>query len=317
MHPRQPVPEGLTRLAQLQGGVVSREQAVGLGLSTSAIARLVRGGFWLRIARGIFLTAPIPPPWPALAWSGVLIGGDAARLGGLAAAHLYGLATDPPLPIDVLIPVGLSRPRSTGPWYFIRERPGARLPGTVGSPPRITLEDTVLDLVGDPDCDDREAVNWLTMAVNSRRTTPQRILRAARHRHFLRQRALISAVLDDVAAGARSPLEVDYLNLVERAHGLPIGTRQARRRNTEADVLYEDFGLLVELDGRLGHTGMGRFRDMRRDNAATSDGLATLRYGKADVFGVPCEVADEVARNLMLRGWDGSPHPCHRCRNVA
>ena len=45
---------------------------------------------------------------------------------------------------------------------------------------------------------------------------------------------------------------------------------------------------------------------MRRDNAATSDGLATLRYGSADVLGIPCEVALEVAHNLMLRGWPAS-----------
>ncbi len=82
-------------------------------------------------------------------------------------------------------------------------------------------------------------------------------------------------------------------------------------------MLYEKYGLLVELDGRLGHEGMGRFRDMRRDNASTSDGLATLRYGKADVFGLPCEVAMEVAHNLVLRGWNGPPDRCDRCRNAS
>lgn len=317
MHARQPVPESVRRLAALQAGVVSREQVVGLGLSPTAISRLVHQGFWTRIVRGVYLVAPGPPAWPALAWSGVLIGGDAARLGGSAAAHLHGLVTDPPARIEVLLPATLARPRITGPWSFCRERPGARQPRTVGSPPRITIEDTVLDLVNDPDCADRDAVNWLTMAVNSRRTTPQRILRAAEERHFLRQRDLIAQVLGDVAAGARSPLEVDYLNLVERAHGLPVGRRQASRRRTEVDVLYEEFGLLVELDGRLGHDGMGRFRDMRRDNASTSDGLATLRYGKADVFGIPCEVAREVGHNLMRRGWEGPGHSCHHCRRVA
>ena len=73
----------------------------------------------------------------------------------------------------------------------------------------------------------------------------------------------------------------------------------------------------MELDGRLGHEGMGRFRDMRRDNASTTDGLATLRYGKADVFGIPCEVAAEVGHNLTRLGWEGPGHPCDRCRNVA
>ena len=149
MYARQPVPDALLRLAQLQDGVISREQAIGLGLSPSAVTRLVRDGFWVRMARGIYLTAATSLTWPALAWAGVLIGGDAARLGGLAAAHLYGLVAEPPPSIDVLIPVTLSRPRITGPWCFLRERPGARSPRTVGSPPRLTIEDAVLDLVGD------------------------------------------------------------------------------------------------------------------------------------------------------------------------
>jgi hypothetical protein len=58
-------------------------------------------------------------------------------------------------------------------------------------------------------------------------------------------------VLVDVRDGVRSPIELDYLRDVERAHGLPVGQRQFARRNTEADVYYTDYGLLVELDGRL------------------------------------------------------------------
>lgn len=220
------------------------------------------------------------------------------------------------MPIDILVPVS-TRPRVAGPWAFRRERPGARLARTVGSPPRITIEDTLLDLVSDPDCDTRAAVNWLTLAVQARRTTPERILRAAEQRYFLSRRPLLHSVLDDVGAGVRSPIEWDYLHNVERAHGLPEGRRQARRRNTEVDVLYEEYQLIVELDGRLGHQGMGRCRDMRRDNAATTEGLATLRYGKADVLSIPCDVAAEVGRNLVLRGWAGPLSRCPLCRRVA
>jgi very-short-patch-repair endonuclease len=155
------------------------------------------------------------------------------------------------------------------------------------------------------------------MAVQARRTTPQRILRAAESRHFMGRRRLLRSILDDVRVGVRSPIEHDYLHKVERAHNLPQGRRQSGRRNTEVDVLYEEYRLIVELDGRLGHQGMGRFRDMRRDNAATTDGLATLRYGKADVVGVACDVADEVGRNLMLRGWEGPQSRCPHCRRAA
>jgi hypothetical protein len=282
---RQPIPEALTQLAGLQAGVVSREQVLGTGFGSAGLTRLVRCGIWVRVSPGIYLTAAVPISWAALAWSGVLIGGDAARLGGRSAAFLHDLVPKPPDQIEVLVPAGKAAPAVSGVWYFRRERVGVRSRASVGSPPRLSIEDTILDLVDDPDCTARDAVNWLTSAVQARKTTPQRIMRAARGRHFIRQRGVLEDVLVDVDAGVRSPIELDYLRDVERAHGLPVGRRQVGRRNTEVDVYYQDCGLLVELDGRLGHTGMGRFRDMRRDNAATTDGLATLRYGKADVFG--------------------------------
>jgi hypothetical protein len=318
MHRRQEIPPAVLRLAVFQDGVVSREQAVGLGFGEYGIDRLLKQGSWRRLSPGMYLTVVIEPtPWLSLAWAGALIGGDQARLGGRAAAHLHGLIPEPPQRLEVLVPAARAVPKVTGPWDFRRERPGARLTTTLGSLPHLTVEDTVLDLMEDPDCDTRSAINWLTMAVQARRTTPQRIARAAEARHFLRNRALLASLLPDVRAGVRSPLELDYLREVERPHDLPVGRRQQSRRSTEVDVWYDEYGLLVELDGRLGHTGLGRFRDMRRDNAATSDGLATLRYGSADVLGIPCEVAREVVHNLMLRGWPGPGQRCDRCRRVA
>lgn len=56
---------------------------------------------------------------------------------------------------------------------------------------------------------------------------------------------------------------------------------------------------------------------MRRDNAATTDGLASLRYGSVDVQIDSCHVALQVAANLQLRGWAGPLRRCGRCRLVA
>ncbi|WP_156223758.1 hypothetical protein [Pseudactinotalea suaedae] len=116
-----------------------------------------------------------------------------------------------------------------------------------------------------------------------------------------------------MAEGARSPLERRYLRDVERAHGLPSARRQVARRRSEVDVLYVEQRLLVELDGRVGHAGSGKFRDMRRDNRAVVDSLATLRCGCADVSGDPCGVAQQVAAVLQVRGWGGVLVPCPVC----
>jgi hypothetical protein len=81
-------------------------------------------------------------------------------------------------------------------------------------------------------------------------------------------------------------------------------------------VGYDGYTLLVELDGRLGHEGAGRFRDLRRDNDFALRSLITLRYGWWDVVERPCEVAWQVATVLRSRGWEGVPTRCHRCRSV-
>ena len=323
MYPRQQVPDCLGLLASLQADVVTREQALGNGLTESAIKRLVGAGAWQRLARGVYRTAPAPStpangpgglPWESWAWATVLVGGDRTRLGGLAAAHLHGLLDEPPAEILGLIPATVAIPSRPGPWTFRRERPGARLGRTVGSPPRIGIEDTVLDLCSETD--EAGVVHWVTAAVQERRTTAKALAKAMRARYFVTHRRILEELLVDVGAGVRSPLELRYLRDVERAHGLPIGQRQYKRRRTEVDVSYEGYGLVVELDGRLGHQQGGVFRDMWRDNASTVDGLATLRFGHRDIVGCPCEAAQQVGTVLRARGWDGIVTRCDRCRRV-
>jgi very-short-patch-repair endonuclease len=315
MHPRRPVSPQLVELALLQSGVVTREQAIAYGLAPASLRRLVQEGGWQRLAVGVYAISPLPVSWTARAWAGVLIGGDQARIGGLAAAHLHGLAERPPDRIDVLVPP-TGRPRVGGPWRFVREEAGCRGSRSVGSPPRLRVEDTVLDLVAAAK-DEREVVNWVTAALQNRLTTAHQLQRALMRRRRMPHRDVLESVIGDGQAGARSPLEVRYLRDVERAHGLPTAARQIRRRRSECDVWYEEYRLLVELDGRRGHDGTGVFRDMRRDNAATTDGLWTLRYGYRDVLGSPCEVAAQVAQNLLDRGWPGPFERCNRCRRAA
>ena len=303
-------------LAAAQAGVVTREQARAYGLSDGMIARLVREAHWRRLDRGLFLTADIDPCFEARAWAGVLLGGDHARIGGLAAGRLNGLVDDDPEVMVVLVPHAcrvMSRPG----WQVVLERPGTHRAPSRGAPPRIDVDDTVLDLcaAGTP----AGCADWVTIAVQRRLTTPRRLLRALEARERHPQRRTLRKLLEEVAQGAQSPLELTYLRDVERAHDLPCGVRQAvsADRSAVRDVLYAEYGVVVELDGRLGHTELGRFRDLSRDNAATLEGLCTLRYGHAEVHARPCAVAEQVAAALAQRGWTGILRRCERCRRVA
>jgi hypothetical protein len=313
--PRQEISEGLRWLAVLQAGVVSREQALGHGLSRHVLRRLVDTGAWLPVTRGLFATTAAPPSWEGLAWGGLLVGGERARLGPQASGYLHELVPEPPDPIDILVPA-TRVVRAAGPWQFHRETPGARSPRTVGAPARLTVEDTVLDLcaVGP----ERDVVSLVTSAVSARRTTAARLLRELRQRSRHSRRRLLRDILGDVAHGAESPIELRYLNDVERPHELPKGDRQQSRLGLPycSDVGYDAWELLVELDGRAGHDGVGRFRDMRRDNRFAARDWLTLRYGWFDVVNRPCVVAFEVASVLVRRGWTGLPSRCPRCVNA-
>lgn len=312
MKPRlNPTPE-LLSLAVLQSHVVTTEQVLGHGLGRRSLGRLIAEGRWQRLDAGLYLTSGRPPDWLGQAWGGVLLGGPHARLGGRSAGFLHGL-NDEPETIEVLIPwetVRLSR----GAWQFTRERSGVRSTRTVGDPPRLTIEDTVLDLT--QRASDAEVINMITRAVQTRRTTSDRLRNRMLCRERLHHRRLLEKLLADVAAGAESPLEIDFLRDVERPHGLPIGKRQYRAGKRRLDILYEEFATVVELDGRLGHEGTGRFRDMHRDNAAILSGRIPLRYGWHDVHCLPCQLAAQVATVLAARGWNGLFERCHRCRNV-
>ncbi len=311
MRSRLDPPAELRALAAAQAHVATSEQAAGFGLRRRPVERLVSQGHWARLTTGVFCTRPGEPDWLSLAWAGVLLGGDDARLGGRAAGHLHGLC-DPPDVVEVLIPAAARR-ADRGPWRFIREEDTVRLPSR-GEPPRIGMDDCVLDLCAG--LTDRDVVDLLTRAVQARQTTAARLLNRAGERARLPSRRLITEVLADVKEGAESPLELRYLRTVERPHELPRGRRQARRGRHVRDVRYDDYATVVELDGRVGHDGLGRFRDMHRDNLAAMVGEVTLRFGWHDVQADPCRVAQVVATVLSNRGWQGVPSRCARCRRV-
>ena len=312
MHARRDLPAEAVALAGCQAGVLTRAQLLGMGLSRRCVERMSRS--WTRLARGVYLvtSAAAEPSWPARVWTGVLLGGDGARAGGLTAAALDGLAGwDEVDAVTILVPS-----RKVGPhpgFTFIREQPGLRLPSPMREPARTRIEDTALDLcaAGRP----ADAVTWLTRACQRRLTTAQRLHRRAAERGGLRHHSLIMEILQDVQAGATSHLEYRALHDVLRPHHLPIPRLQHRTGSGHriADAAVIAYRVLIEFDGRTGHVEEGAFRDRRRDNAHTLDGWVTLRFGWADVTADPCGVAAEIARLLTLRGWPGPFSPCPNC----
>ena len=160
-----------------------------------------------------------------------------------------------------------------------------------------------------------DVCGWVTRAVARELTDEARLRQAMDLRKRLRWRADLNQLIVAAAGGDHSVLEFRYHRDVEKAHGLPEPVRQVpftgpNGRRGRRDRVYEEYGVVVELDGRLAHPAENQWRDKTRDNAAAAAGEQSLRYGWAQVRWEACATAAEVATVLRLHGWDGRPRPC-------
>ena len=294
--------------AAAQAGILSRRQAWAAGVSKEMIRARLASGRWQRVHAGVVATFSGRLPRESHLWAALLACGPGAVLSHETAAELAGLIATPDPAVHVSVP--LTRRVTPRPGITVhRSLYAARARHPALRPQRTRTEHTVVDLIqASTDLD--AAVSWLVRAVSARLTTPSRLLAALDTRFRVRWRRELTDALADVAEGCHSMLELRYLRRVERAHGLPDGTRQHSRNRWYDDVAYSDFGVHVELDGRAAHPAEQAFRDHRRDNAAVLTGSRVLRYGFSDVTQRPCLVAAEVATMLRVAGWRGRPKGC-------
>jgi hypothetical protein len=307
------LPQEADRLVRNQAGVITRAQALAAGISRHAIYARLASGRWQQLHAGVYATYSGPPARESRLWAAVLGARPGAVLCHQTAAELHGLLEPRKgAAIHVMVPRGHAlAPMKGVVIHYSRRADVARHPAL--EPPRTRLEETVLDLAEAERAADG-AISWILNACASRRTTPDLLLAAMDARPRVRRRRILLVALGDARIGIQSILERGYLYHVERAHGLPEGARQSLTRiggsSRYEDVRYEEYGVIVELDGQQAHPDGERWRDARRDNTSATKGLITLRYTYADVMERPCEVADEVARALTSRGWNGRAWRC-------
>ena len=310
MYAAESLPAAALAWAERQAGVLSRDQLISFGLSDSQIARLSRQQVLLRLDRGVYIVGVLEPTWHQYAWAAVLLGGRSARLVDRSAAVFEGLVA-PGLPIR--LSVDSTSGLASRNWLtVVRQRAAARPSGSLASPPRTLVADTVLDLCAAAE-DDAAVIGFLTLSV-PRLTSPAKLRRALEHRGRIAHRALITDIVAETAKGVQSPLEYRWIKQVERPHRLPPPTRPYRMLSgAVADGAYEEFRILLELDGRRYHDGERRFRDWRRDNLSSEDDWLTLRYGWHDTVVDPCETAGNLYRVLRRRGYGSRLGRCGRC----
>lgn len=309
MFPRIDPPPALLAIADQQDGVLRHDQVLE-HLGRTPLRRMLSRGEVTRITPGIYLLATNTPTVEQRGRAGILLGGDGVALGGRAALHLAGLERAPD-DIDVWVPPG-RRIKDRPGWTFRQDGCG-RLAQTLGSLPRIRLEEALID-VGSG-CDVEEWVTLLAEATRVGKVAVPEVVRRLEGRYRLPQRRMLREVALDLQ-GIESTLEWVYRRDVERAHGLPEGQRQVRTAgHWKCDVRYPPLRtdarpFIVEIDGRLHLKRV--FRDLERDNDHALRDEATVRYGSVDLRGRPCRVAWQVGGALFRRGHP-LPVPCPRC----
>ena len=308
------LPPGLRRIIAEQAGVVSRRQVLRAGVPRSTIESKVGHGLWQPLHPGVYGAFTGATPWAAGLWAAVLYAGPGALLSHETAAEVLGL-TDRRCPvIHVTIPArrrvkppsGVAVHRSY--FDYPQWRPQR------GIPPHTFYGETIIDLVAAADNLD-DVIAWVSRAIAGNLLGEAQLKAAATARPRFRWRDQIDEVIERVAGGSHFPLEFRYDRDVERAHGLPTSGKQVKFVKPDGsrgfrDRCYEEYGLIVELDGNEFHTTERRGQDRERDNEAAATTGATLRYSWADIDAAPCDTAGQVYRALRKRGYPGAIRPC-------
>ncbi|MFI5708336.1 type IV toxin-antitoxin system AbiEi family antitoxin domain-containing protein [Kribbella sp. NPDC051620] len=318
-------------LRRRQKGAFSRAQALEHGITDKVLQRRCRARQLQRVHHGVYVDFTGPLPWETRMWAAWLACGPEAALTGKTALRYYGMEGDwdHDDPIHLAVPHARRVDRRAKILVARWREFDSRLNPT-RKPPTVRLEIALLTTASGERETARQAAMLLD-ACRQRRTTPQRLLAELETLGQLPRRDVIRQILLDAADGVQSFLEQVYLRRVERAHGLPVADRQVRAVTTAGsastgfttaapdlsskrvvfrDVEYSPYGVIVEVDGRLGHSdALSRWRDMSRDNAAATSGKLTLRFGY-QLVSHPCETAAQVVTALHQRGWTGTPRPC-------
>jgi len=307
------LPPALRYLARRQSGIVSRGQAVMTGLSEDMIKFRVRSGRWRLVHAGVYATFTGELTRRAQLWAAVLSAGPGAALSHESAAELYRLADSQSNLIHLTVPHQRRVAAPSG-ISIHRSRRAEQVVQAHVYPPRTGVEETVLDLAHAAKTLD-DVCGWVTRAFARELTDEIRLYAAMETRTRLRWRKDLRELIVAAAGGDHSVLEFRYHRDVERAHGLPESARQvpfvrADGRRGRRDRVYEPYGVVVEVDGRIAHQPEDQWRDRSRDNAAAVAGQQTLRYGWPQVRWEPCATAAEVAGGLRRHGWGGQPRSC-------
>jgi predicted transcriptional regulator of viral defense system len=294
------VVRSLAELAARQHGVVNRDQLRSLGFSDSAIDRRSRSGSLHRLHAGVYAVGHPLVSQHGRWLAAVLACGEGAVLSGRSAAALHGLRRGRERLIEVMV----TRPggRKPAPGLVVHRHPTLAREETcvADAIPVTTPARTLLDLAA--------AVRGRELARAVERAEELGVFDLAdvegviaRHRGgrgTRRLRIAIASWTDEPLL--RSELERRFLRLCAR-HGIPTPACNVTVRGYEADFVWWDEGLIVEIDGPHHFLRGVAERDHVRDADLLVEGFRTLRFTERRMVRAPREIGLTVLRALSAR----------------
>lgn len=294
-------PDALARrIAEQQGGVLHRDQALEVGLSRGQIERRLSSGRWLSALPSVYRLWPSPDPWSQFAHAAALWARDGI-LTHLAAARLQRLYQEFPFPIDVSF---LRRSCRKSPTPSIRTHGSVSLlPQDVVKVEGIyvtSVARTILDVCDS--CSPKVAEGIMEEAVRRRPSILSQLedllLGLGKgHRGAAVLRALVGKH-PGVATG--SPLELRFLRFLRR-WGFPDPARQYEIYDRggligRVDFAYPEHNIAIEVESVRWHSGRLQFdRDLERFNRLIAALWKPLRVTQA-ALRTPRSLAEQLRR---------------------
>lgn len=153
---------------------------------------------------------------------------------------------------------------------------------------------------------DRQAALILILSVQQRLTSPQALFEAFATIKRHARRRLLRAVLMDTVAGVHSMGEWDFAKACRR-RGLPPPSRQVRRQlpngRVYLDVYWDEFGVVVEIEGMQHLLPAVAVADSLRQNQLTIDNDKVLRIPLLGLRVAEDAFMQQIEDLLKRNGW--------------
>ena len=292
------------RAAAQQGGILSRPQLYALGITRAEIRGQVRARRWQLVGDQSVCLHNSEISDLGHQWAAVLQGGPRAHLDGASALVAGGLERYTVDRHRVSVPRGARVRRSR--LYDIRQtrRWSADDLAAAGIP--RTRPDVAGVRAALWAQSDRQAVYVLTVVVQQGLTTADLLGQQALRIKRDRRRRVVHDTILDLLDGARSLGELDVLREL-RTRGLPPPSRQVLRRDKAnryyLDLYWEDYRLVVEVDGIHHAWATNVVGDALRQNSLVIDGDRVLRLPLLGLRLEPDAFFDQIEEALVAGGW--------------